>query len=189
MPMAQRTKMVLSSSEFLTTVNGSPEIAFSSGNNYYNVSNISSLSDFTEQSDSYIFFKINKIVLDIVRTTDEATMVSKLRGGDIYLGYYPHYNTTSVTYSDLSRNVNSYRIDPMTFDEQKVVIIIPDLLGYRASGGVDYWLNLSKHSYVGFLQYATGEIAIRTSNTTNNDSVTLLFKIKIKIHIEFSHRI
>ena len=117
---------------------------FSTGNTYYNMSSIFNWSDYTEQSDAYLFVKFNRIILDIVRTTDEATMVSNQRGGDIYLTYYPHISSTTVAYNLISRDVNSYRIDPMTFDEQKVVINLPDFLGYSISGGVDRWLNLTK---------------------------------------------
>ncbi len=188
LPISQKTSMVLSHSEYLSTINGSPEITFSTGNNYYDIASASSWTDFTEQSDSYLFLRLKKVVMSIVRTTDEATMVANMRGGDIYVNYYPQINTTSYTYAALSRDVNSYRIDPMTFDEQKIVIQFPDYAGYRLVGGVDYWLNLNKIIAVTHLQYSTGEIALRTSNTTNNAAVSILFKVKINLHVDFYHR-
>jgi len=181
--------MTLSISEFFCTVNGSPEIVFSSGTTYYDISGISGWTDFTDQSDSYLYIKLNSIVLDIIRTTDESTMAANMHGGDIFLNYYPSINGTQLTYNALSRDINSYRIDTMTFDEQKVVIQIPDLLSYRLSGGVDYWLNPSKCILMSLFQYLTGEIAIRTSNTINNNNVVLLFKVKIKVHCELFHRL
>ncbi len=180
--------MILTTAGTLSTVAASSDIVFGGLGLYTNLSDITTLTDYTEQSDSYYFCKINKIVVDIVRTADEATLNANLRGGDIYINYYPQLTTTPVLYSTLSRDETSYRIDPMTFDTQRIVIDLPDFIGISQSGTTEYWLNATKFNIVGYLQYLSGELAIRTSNSIVNAAAVSLFTYKIHYHVTFSHR-
>ncbi len=187
--VSQATPFVLSYADTLQTVNGTAEIVFGSNTAlYWDLSSIATLSDFTEQSDGFRFVKVKRITVDILRTSDEVTMFSNLRGGDVYINYYPDIFSSSVTYADLSRDINSYRIDVMTFDPQRIVVPIPDYAGYNINAGIDYWLNPSKTITLGQLPYVSGQLAIRTSNTTNNNAVVVLFKLMFKIQVVFYHR-
>lgn len=186
-PISQRTKAVVSYLEIFTSQNGSAEITFSSGNTFLNLAGVCSTTDFSNTADAYLYFMLDSVTIDLVRSTDEATIVTNLRGQDIYLNYYPSLISTAVSYGDISVDNNSYKIDTMTFDDQKVVIKPPNYLALITNAGVDYWLN-PKLMEVRYATLLPGEIAMRSNNSTNNNATTTLFKLRFKYHFTFFHR-
>lgn len=188
-PISQAVKTTLSFSDTIQTVNGSPEVVFGSSGLYWNLNSIAGLTDFTEASTGFKFVKFVQIQVDIIRTADEASMFTNLRGGDIYLNYYPDSSSLPFSYADISRDINSYRIDVMTFDTQRILIKLPDYTVNFNSGGNLYWLNAIKNMIIGHVQYLNGEIAIKTANSINNTAALVLFKLLFKVRAIFSHRI
>ncbi len=187
-PIAQRTNIVVTATNILKANAGSPDITFASGSTFYNISTITSLTDFIDSADSYLYCRISKITVDIVRSSDESTVSANLRGNDIYINYYPNLVGSIVSYADLSRDINSYRVDPMTFDLQKIVCIVPSMINYNLAAGVDYWIDPTKFNLITNLSNILGEIVINTGNTVNNAATLALFTLKMRFYLQFAHR-
>jgi hypothetical protein len=188
-PFSTKSKVLCTDNVSIIATNGAPDIIFSNGFNYYNLANLSTLTDFTEQSDSYFFAKIDSLCIDLIRACDETTMQSATFGTNIYLAFLPNARSTTPSYASLARNQSAYQIDTMTFDPQKIVIPMPDVSQLHTTGGVDYWLNSSHQMLVSHIQYLVGQLAINTNNTTNHGATVLsLFNLKLKFRVTFAFR-
>ncbi len=174
----------------IVAVNGVPDFTFSTGNVYYNLSNLSGLSDFTDQTDSYYFYKLNGITIDLERTADETTIQSAMNGTSLYLAFYPQLKSTNQVYADLSKLQSAYRIDTLTFDPQKLVLTLPNVDLLTTAGGVDYWYNYKNNFVTSQCANMPGQLSLAYNNTTNHGATALsIFNLVIKYHVTFAFRL
>jgi hypothetical protein len=123
-PFSTFSEVICTETFALSTVTGSPSIVMRDAVgifSQYDFRRLASLSDFTQQTDSYAYFKIEGIKLELIRSADEATMFANLRGSAIYINYYPDLYSTAISYGTLSANELSYQVDTMTFNRQTVI--------------------------------------------------------------------
>lgn len=173
----------------IATVAGSSTIRFSTGFDFYNISNLSTLTDFTDQAASYFYVQIHGITVDILRSADESTVSGNLHGSSIYLNYYPTSSSTSFGASSMSRTESAYKLDLMTFNNQQVFLPIYDLL-YKTSVGADaIMMNNSVVMDTSDVQYLKGELAMSSDNGTVNAAALLLFNIRLSFACTFFYRL
>jgi hypothetical protein len=163
----------------IASVAGAATIRFSTGFDYYNISNLSTLTDFTDQAAIYFYVRIHGITVDVLRCVDELTVAGNLHGTSIYLNYYPTSSSTSFGASSMSRTESTYKVDLMTFDKQKIFLPIYDLM-YKSTVGADaVFLNNSIIMDTVDVQYLKGELAMSSDNGTVNAAAVLLFNIRL----------
>jgi hypothetical protein len=180
-PFRTRTRVVCLDNFSIATVAGSATIRFSTGFDYYNLSNLSTLTDFTDQAASYFYVKIHGITVDILRSSDEATVSANMHGTSIYLNYYPTSSSTSFGPSSMSRTESTYKLDLMTFNKQKVFLPIYNLM-YKGAVGTDaVFLNNAVMMDTSDVQYLKGELAMSSDNGTVNAAAILLFNLRVSI--------
>ncbi len=104
----------------MSTIATTP-ILFNGANQFYNLNTVAGLSDFTLASTNYYYCRFNYATFEIVRAVDEATMYANTGGASVFLNYYPTIASQVISFADVSRNQEAYRLDLMTFDKQSVV--------------------------------------------------------------------
>ncbi len=177
-PLKTRSAVKCIDNESLTVVSGGYQVLFTgSANNYYNFASLIGLTDYTQQTDSYQYVRLRAVKLEFTRAADELTVLNAVRGGSIYLNYYPDVSSVSLPYSAISHFENAYKLDLMTFEPQVVVCPAIDML-YLSAGGVVFntsWLT----SVTTFNTLIQGMIAVATDNTTVASSTQKIFSVKI----------
>jgi hypothetical protein len=190
-PFSTFSEVVCTETFALSTVTGSPSIVMRDAVgifSQYDFRRLASLVDFTQQTDSYSYFKVEAIKLELVRSADEATMFANLRGSAIYINYYPDLYSTAISYGTLASNELSYQIDLMTFSRQ-TVICPPEKLDCVVAAPVDLiTINLKNVMPVTFCQYLPGQISVAAGNTVNNAANLNLFSLKIVFKLKFFYR-
>jgi hypothetical protein len=165
----------------------SPEITFPGALSFYNFSSLASTTDFTEQSDSYYLYRLHKVSFVFMRSVDEVTMSNNIHGYSLYLGYYPTFSSIVTSFADLQRNQNSYQVDCLTFDKQKVICPISKIASVTTIGADLIYQNSGDIQQVTLAQYLPGQLSIRSDNPVNNGSITL-FTIKVVYDVSFYNR-
>lgn len=104
---------------------------------YYNLSRLSSLADYTENSE-YEFVRLHKVSIELVRASDETATFNQLHGSSVFLAYYPILKGVTMPYNIVSRDATAYKIDLMTFDKQTLSLPIENILYQNTTTGATF---------------------------------------------------
>jgi hypothetical protein len=170
-------------------VAGSADIRFSVGpTNYYNFKTLASLPDFTEQSDSYFYCRLNHVVIELVRSVDESTMLSSVNGGSIFLSYQPTVSSAAVSYALASRDQSAYKLDLMTFDKQVLRCPIYNIQYPTTIVATVITLNSSEMLDCTLMASIQGQLNVVSDNATVNAAAVKLFSMIVKYNVTFFYR-
>jgi len=167
----------------IVSTTGIPAISFA-GNADYNFRRLGGLADFIDHSSHYAYYKLNKVEVNLVRSVDETSMFTNTKGCNVLLTYYPDLTSASVPYAITSRDQTSYRIDLMTFEEQKIMCPMINI-EYTSSSGA-FTMNNTKWQSISRVSDLDGELVISDNNTVVVPAGTKLFSMEIKYFVEFA---
>jgi len=189
-PYSVKSSVIANSTSAVQLIanNATSDIKFSTGDTFYNLNSVAVYDDFTEQSDSYYFCKVESVQVEITRTADESTMNSNLHGCMLLINYYPQITSTNLNFSTLYRSQNTYQIDTMTFDKQLISVPMNGPHYLATTGGVDYWLKPNNFNITSHVQFLQGQFSVYSNNTTNNAALVPLFGLRFKYKLVFAMR-
>ncbi len=186
-PLATSKTYVCSDTITIMSNAGTTPILFNGSTSYYNFHPIlTTLADYSFLSQNYLHACLTKVEFELVRSVDEATMASNTGGCSVYLNYYPTVTSAVYSYADVSRNQQSYCVDLLTFDKQKVscpVVSIDYILPF-AGGYIT--CNNSRLSDLNLFAVLGGQLSIVDNNVINAASTRKLFTINVRFHVKLA---
>jgi hypothetical protein len=165
----------------------SNDITFSNNTSYYNFSTLSTLADYNEHKNAYLFFKLKSVSFEICRVVDETTMLDST-SGSIWLLYFPTAQNFTPSVSEVKRNQVSYKIDLMTFDKQTIICPISSIQTFVQTGADYVTVNSAIPLETINAQHLKGQFTVVSDNTNTNPNILNLFSVTVKYQVEFYFR-
>jgi hypothetical protein len=180
---------IVLSVDTITSTNAATTLTFSStGQNYSNLTLLSTATDFANMASDFALCRIKNIQVRLSRMVSESEIFTLFPGGisPIHFNYLPTVVSTGQSVASMQANPSGLRFPLMESTTVTKTWKVPDMIIYLANGTTDFAFNPSKWWPTAYASRLGGEFSLGATIVANATATLQFLSVEIYYVMEFA---